>query len=237
MISLRCIGPVCPVSPIGRNQTHRLPVARSVMKHLLITLLTVVSLNAAEITHPELRKELLAAAKADQDIRRQLIAKGMKNPDQSLLLKMLMHDMKHQASLKAIIAEHGWPTRKMVGANGVQAAFLILQHANRDAAFQKSMLPALKKSYETGDIRGNQIALLTDRILVGEGKPQLYGTQANMVDGKPVFNKIKDPENLDQRRAELGLQPHAKYKEFMSKTYQLNQDQPADEGRKGLQPK
>ena len=200
-----------PISPKGRNQSHRFPVARSVMKYLLITLLTVVSLNAAEITHTELQKELLSIAKEDQEIRQQLIARGMKSPDQGVLLKMLLIDMKNQARLKAIIAEHGWPTRQMVGTNGVQAAFIILQHANRDTAFQKRMLPDLKKSYEAGDIRGNHLAMLTDRILVGEGKPQLYGTQANMVDGKPVFNEIKDPQNLDQRRAEMGLHSHAKY--------------------------
>lgn len=203
------------------------------MKLLIITLLTVASLNAAELTHPKLQKELLATAKEDQDIRKQLIAKGMKNPDPGVIFKMLAVDMKNQLRLKQIIAKHGWPSRKMIGTNGVQAAFIILQHANRDTAFQESMLPDLKKSYEAGDIRGNHLAMLTDRILVGEGKPQLYGTQANMVDGQPVFNEIKDPKNLDKRRASLGLRPHAKYKEMMSKVYQLNTaKEKADKKRK-----
>ena len=191
--------------------------------YMLITLAVCsITASAAEPTHPKLQKELLAAEKEDQAIRKRLFAKGAQNLDQDVAMRMKSLDTKNQIRLKAIIAEYGWPTCKMVGANGVHAAFIILQHANRDPAFQKSMLPALKKSYAAGDIKGNSIALLTDRILVGEGKPQLYGTQANIINGEAIYNEIEQPKNLDKRRAELGLCPHAQYKEMMSKFYQLN---------------
>jgi len=182
--------------------------------YILITLAACsITASAAEPTHPKLQKELVAAEKEDQAIRKQLFAKGAQNLDQDVVTRMKSLDMKNQIRLKAIIAQYGWPTRKMVGANGVHAAFIILQHANRDP---------LKKSYAAGDIKGNSIALLTDRVLVGEGKPQLYGTQANIINGEAIYNEIEQPKNLDKRRAELGLCPHAQYKEMMSKFYQLN---------------
>jgi len=43
------------------------------------------------------------------------------------------------------------------------------------------------------------IAYLTDRILVGTGKKQKYGTQANLKDGKAVAAPIDDEEHVDER--------------------------------------
>jgi hypothetical protein len=47
------------------------------------------------------------------------------------------------------------------------------------------------------------------------GQPQLYGTQfRHDAQGQRVWD-IEDPENLDQRRASVGLPPFAEYETLM----------------------
>lgn len=49
------------------------------------------------------------------------------------------------------------------------------------------------------------MATMKDRMLVEEGKPQLYGTQSRMVNGKLESYPIEDLENLNRRRRKVGL--------------------------------
>ncbi|QLG31239.1 hypothetical protein HXS80_05665 [Streptomyces sp. CB04723] len=49
---------------------------------------------------------------------------------------------------------------------------------------------------------------LHDRVLCADGGPQVYGTQHQLgPDGIPVRLPVRDPENLDIRRREVGLPP------------------------------
>jgi hypothetical protein len=48
-------------------------------------------------------------------------------------------------------------------------------------------------------------------VLVAAGKPQRYGTQYDMVDGKLQPAEIEDPEHVDARRAEVDLGTMAEY--------------------------
>jgi len=59
------------------------------------------------------------------------------------------------------------------------------------------------------------VAYIEDRVLVAEGKKQLYGTQFTVHDGKLVPQPIEDEENLDRRRAGVGLEPFAEYRKAM----------------------
>ena len=57
------------------------------------------------------------------------------------------------------------------------------------------------------------MALMEDRILMGEGEPQIYGSQlrGSGPNGEFELWKIKDPEYVNQRRAEVGLGPLEEY--------------------------
>jgi hypothetical protein len=60
-----------------------------------------------------------------------------------------------------------------------------------------------------------------------EGRPQLYGTQFNNVDGKLELHPIEDAEHVDERRAMLGLEPLAEYKAQLLRFYGKSEaDQP-----------
>ena len=177
--------------------------------------------HTVQITHLELRRELVQMFQADQDIRNKLIQAGMASPDPVLQARIGELDAANTARLQELVAEYGWPDLALVGFDGAEAAFTLLQHA--EYGVQKQLYPLLEAAYKSKGAAGQSYALLTDRILVKEGKPQIYGTQARPTqewfNREPVFFDIEDEANVDQRRAEVGLQPLAKYAEMMRKAY------------------
>lgn len=110
-----------------------------------------------------------------------------------------------------ILDEHGWLGPDIVGVNGNQALFLVVQHAN--LKIQEKYLPVLAEAVQKGKAQPSQLALLTDRIAVRNGKKQIFGSQIQL---DPVTNKngifpLEDPEHVDERRAKVGLGPLADY--------------------------
>jgi hypothetical protein len=177
--------------------------------------------DTSAISHPDLRQELLAMEQKDQAIRQRVIAaqqSGESEPAE-LMARMDSLDRSHADRLKAIVDEHGWPHPSQVGPDAVNAAFLIVQHATHDPAFQERSLDSLRAAFEDGAATGQQVALLTDRVRVQQGKPQLYGTQALIQDSTIVFRPIADSTNVDVRRKELGMMPLDEYAQMLRKFY------------------
>ncbi len=129
--------------------------------------------------------------------------------------QMLDADAKHTARMKEIVAKFGWPTVSMVSKDGATAAWLLVQHADADPRFQRQCLK-LMQNVAAGEVSPGNVAYLVDRVLVNEGKQQLYGTQFWSQDGKMVPRPIEDRENLDKRRKEAGLGPFSVYEKHMS---------------------
>lgn len=153
-------------------------------------------------THTAIAAELLAMAKADQEMR----TKASK--DKSLWDKSV--DQKNTAHLEAIVAAIGWPTISKVGAEASESAWLLVQHATTEPAFMKYCLTLMKAAKE-GDIALANIAYLEDRLLIMEGKPQIYGTQFCTINGVTEPFPIEDLEHVDERRAQAGLETYAEY--------------------------
>jgi hypothetical protein len=157
----------------------------------------------------EARRELETRGAADQAVREGFGVGG--SVDTAQVQEMLRIDSANTAWLKAHVAERGWPTVSQVGRDAVQAAFLIVQHATQDTAFMRKMLPAITESARRGDLDGGDVAMLTDRLEVKAGRPQIYGTQLSLRDGRWVLDPIADSANVDARRAAMGLMPLAEY--------------------------
>lgn len=177
--------------------------------------------NAAAARDPALRQELLKMAERDQAVRNELIKAGVRRPGAALLERMAAIDAANTERVRAIVRERGWPSPELVGRDGTEAAFLIVQHAA--LSFQQEMLPLVRGAYLAGNLAGQDYALLLDRVLVGEGKPQVYGTQAKPFDQwkgrQPSLYPIEGEANVDQRRAKLGLPPLAVYLELLKQLY------------------
>jgi hypothetical protein len=114
--------------------------------------------------------------------------------------------------LKQIIDEHGWPTIGLVGNDGEDAAWTIAQHSDLDKPFQAKALKMLRKAVADKQASPGNLAYLEDRVAVGKGKPQLYGTQMGCgPDGPKPATPIKDKDDVEQRRKRAGLGPLADY--------------------------
>lgn len=188
---------------------------------LLLGIAQAQETGSPSVKEPALRRELLERVKQDQAIRNELISKGVENPDKVVLARMRAIDAENTERVRAIVKRYGWPGPELVGRDGAEAAFLIVQHA--DHAFQKEMLPLVEKAYRGGGLSGQSYALLLDRVLVGEGKPQVYGTQAKRFEEwkwrEPALEPIEDEANVDKRRAEVGLPPLSEYREMLKRFY------------------
>src|ERR1700682_690650 len=112
------------------------------------------------VGNPALRRELIKRVKQDQAIRNELISKGIEHPDKSILARMHAIDVSNTKHVRAIIHKYRWPGPELVGPDGTEASFFIVQHA--DLAFQKEVLPLVEKAYKSGKLSGQSYALLLD---------------------------------------------------------------------------
>jgi hypothetical protein len=160
-----------------------------------------------------LRNELLLRVRTDQAAREAFMLKRQSGGifDSLDIARLTAVDTSNTAWLKRVVARQGWPTRAQVGLDGVRAALVLVQHADLDSAFQSRILPLIQQSYAAGDLPGADVAVLTDRVAVSHGRPQLYGTQAKLVNGRWVAAPIADSSSVDLRRAKAGLPPLRDY--------------------------
>jgi hypothetical protein len=164
----------------------------------------------------QLHDELLARMEKEQNLRGGLID----SPDDiQLLMRMAEADAQNTMWLDEIIRQQGWPTKSLVGEDGAQAAFLIVQHSPAPQ-FQKKCLELLERAVNQNEADIINLAYLTDRIRTFEGKPQVYGTQGQTnADGLIIPFPIEDEEHVDERRKAIGLEPIAEYFKNMNESY------------------
>ena len=162
--------------------------------------------TSGAISHPDLRRELLAMKKKDQDARAEALHGGSRD--------LFRIDQENLKRLKEIVAAVGWPTTSMVGSDGSEAAWLLVQHADSDPAFQLQVLATLEPLVRTGDISPKDYAYLYDRT----HDPQRYGTQGECDAGAVWHPRAIEPgADVDQRRAAIGLSPMREYNDLMNK--------------------
>lgn len=122
--------------------------------------------------------------------------------------KMEAVHKENAAALEKIINEHGWTGKSLVGADGAEAAWLIVQHAISLPEFSRRCLKLIESAVAEGEAEAWQAAYLQDRIAFFEGKPQKYGTQSDWnADGKMQVWTVENAEKLNEFRAEVGLKP------------------------------
>ncbi len=122
--------------------------------------------------------------------------------------------------LREVVKGHGWPKRSDVGDKAANAAWLLVQHADLDPAFQRECLGLLVEAVEADEASATDLAYLTDRVLRAEGKPQRYGTQFGPGrDGGFAPQPLEDPERVDELRAGVGLGPLEEYARKIREMY------------------
>lgn len=152
-----------------------------------------------------LREELLDMKRRDLEVRAGLLQAGELFDGYHPRMETLHRA--HAERLGAILDEHGWPGRSLVGGDGAEAAWLVVQHAIGAPALQRRVRDLLVEAVGLGEAEPWTWASLDDRIRTFEGRLQRYGTQFDWDDeGTLSPLPIEDPQGVDDRRSELGLE-------------------------------
>jgi hypothetical protein len=137
---------------------------------------------------------------------------GKNSPQLDSLNKLIAsHDAKNISRVTALLDQYGWLGIDDVGRKGNQALFLVIQHS--DAATRKKYLPLMREAAERSKAAPSELALLEDKVLLDEGKNQLYGSQVKYNSDKGIYElyPVDDEATVNERRAEMGLAPLEDY--------------------------
>ncbi len=128
------------------------------------------------------RNEILSEVfESDQRIRRE-----------NNLIKNAKEDHRNQELIISIIEKCGMPTLQEVSREQMGAIWLGLQHT--ESKYRIKYFPLIEKAVENGDLSKEQYALMKDRILMDQGKPQLFGSQIK--DGK--LYDLEEPKTVNK---------------------------------------
>jgi len=133
----------------------------------------------------------------------------------------------HQKLISEIIENNGYPGFNLVGEQGANIAFIIVQHSDHNPEFQKNYLELMKIEVEKENDKASNYALLTDRSNLNNGKKQIYGTQVtyNFKISQAYPKNLKDSVNVNKRRKAIGLEPIEVYLNRMSEiNYKMNKE-------------
>ncbi len=154
----------------------------------------VGSVNVIEVDCSKKVQILSEVLESDQRIRRS-----------NDFIKYAKEDHRNQELVISIIEKCGMPTLKEVDQRRMDAIWLGLQHSTKE--IRKKYFPQVEKAVKNGDLSKGQYALMKDRMLMDEGKPQIYGSQIE--NGK--LYELENPKTVNERRKEMGMEPIEDY--------------------------
>ncbi|MFM9944616.1 MAG: DUF6624 domain-containing protein [Bacteroidia bacterium] len=166
-----------------------------------------------ETYNDSLAKVLLSIRENDQKYR--LMLDAVRHPYKeeasdsfkSILKMMVYYDSINLIRVKSIIDRYGWLSQNEVGNKGNSTLWLVIQHS--DLKTQEKYFPIMKEAVKNGKATKGELAYLEDRMLMNQGKKQLYGTQYKLNEKNRQMELwlIEDPLNLNKRRESVGLPP------------------------------
>lgn len=192
------------------------------MRILPVSLLAMILALSAAAQEKEsaLKAELLSMRERDQAARTEC-AKGTAEEQMKCMAKVFETvDKPNTRRLNEIFAVGGFPEASAVGPEGVKAFFLLLQHSG-DLELKKKCVSGIERAFKAGVLNVSEYSSFVDRLLVDQGKPQIYGSNFESRDGQLVMSPTEDVVNLDKRRKEIGLPTIAEYMKMLKEFYKL----------------
>ena len=165
----------------------------------------VGSVNVIEVDCSKKVQILSEVLESDQRIRRS-----------NDFIKYAKEDHRNQELVISIIEKCGMPTLKEVDQKQMDAIWLGLQHSTKE--IRKKYFPQVEKAVKNGDLSKGQYALMKDRMLMDEGKPQIYGSQIE--NGK--LYKLENPKTVNERRKDMGMESIEDYLKRFNLTFNPN---------------
>jgi VWFA-related protein len=124
------------------------------------------------------------------------------------------------AELCSILKQYGWPTRNLVGEEGVRSMLYLLRNSATDV-LQRDLLPVIIAAVKKGEISKARFATYIDRLRTNAGLKQIFGTQATIRDGFLMLYPIADEEHVDARRKQYDMPPLKNYLRDLEQIYRL----------------
>ena len=134
---------------------------------------------------------------------------------------MRQTDSLNYGALTRIVDRYGFPGYDLLGNDGSNHFWLLVQHQDRHPDFQERVLKLMEVAVKQDKASAKDYAYLVDRVAVNTGKLQVYGTQMTLNADRSSFEPkpCVDPERLDERRASVGLGTMASYIDIMNHNY------------------
>lgn len=116
-------------------------------------------------------------------------------------------DAASYVTMRELLETYDWIDIHRFGGAISSHAWILVQHADDHPDFQALALARMEPYLENNGVKKDDYAYLFDRVAVNHGRKQRYGTQPDWKckNGKMQLKPLEDPENVDQRRAEMGL--------------------------------
>lgn len=184
------------------------------------------STSIAEMDDASIGKMLDSILVEDQQYRGQIDSVdkefGWESTEmQQLMGKMHTADLSNQKIVTEILDTHGWLGAEEVGSDANRTLFLVIQHADQET--QEKYLPMMRQAVKDGKASASRLALLEDRIALGNGEPQIYGSQigTNKESGEYYVLPMTDPDKVNERRASVGLGSIEEYVKYFNMEWDL----------------
>jgi hypothetical protein len=187
---------------ILRNEDRWKPIEKAVIDEF--------NKKNSSILKPELALEICKMGFKDQNgrqiiLRIEQIGENKSTLD-SLWIIQNKQDSINSEYITKLIDQNSmlFPSITEIGNTASRFAFLMLQHSSYDV--RKKYYKTIKFAMENNHLEKRYFAMYLDRLLIDEGKKQLYGTQMQKnKEGKLVLFPVKRKFNMNRRRLRLGL--------------------------------
>lgn len=149
---------------------------------------------------------------------------GWKSSQMDSIWKVIeLKDSLNLIQVRNILDTRGWLGADIVGGKGNSTLFLVIQHA--DQKTQEQYLPMMREAVAKGNAAASSLALLEDRVALRQGKKQIYGSQIGSFQesGESYVLPLEDPDNVDKRRASVGLGKLQDYINYWGLTWNVEE--------------
>jgi hypothetical protein len=189
----------------------------------LLVLVSLLTLSAYGQVNYQLKVELDSIYRVDQLYRDVADSPQKKDSlikanhfsqqelDQYIFQKMSVIDSSNLKRVKHIVNQYGYPGTTLVGSPTDEAAWYVIQHSNDIALY----FPLIEQAGHRKELPFKLVATMQDRLLMRQGKEQLYGTQirCQQVENKQTGKKVLDcyvwpianATSVNQRRRQAGF--------------------------------
>jgi len=167
----------------------------------------------------------------EQEIRRILADSiGFDSPAAGPFIKKMQKiDEYNRENIEIILGRYGWIPKSKIGEKASDAIFYIVQHSNEELL--EKYFSQFKALADSGEANPRLCAMMEDRLLMWQGKKQIFGTQAAdfRPDKKMAIWPIEDPGNVDARRKKIGFnQTVEEYAKSMDVMFDPDEELPPD---------